>query len=120
MITKKVCNDNKRESPAQKFVVKITATTEVVKPLPDGLCNRSTSDWISCSERMPNSAERCIVFMSDGNIQFGWWNAQHYEGGQDGGVWCVLYPGKPAKLFRVKNVPYWMPLPNPPGGDKND
>lgn len=30
MITKKICNENKPESPAQKFVVKITATTEVV------------------------------------------------------------------------------------------
>jgi hypothetical protein len=76
--------------------------------------------WIPCSERLPNNAERCIVFMSDGNIQFGWWNAQYYDGGHDGGVWCVLYTGKPAKLFRVKNVPYWMPLPKPPGGDKND
>ena len=75
--------------------------------------------WISCSERLPNNAERCIVFMSDGNIQFGWWNAQYYDGRHDGGVWCVLYPGKPAKLFRIKNVPYWMPLPEPPGGDNN-
>lgn len=70
--------------------------------------------WIPCSERLPNNDERCIVFMSDGNIQFGWWNAQYYDGGHDGGVWCVLYPGKPAKLFRIKNVPYWMPLPEPP------
>ena len=29
-ISKKVCNAIKPESPAQKFVVKITATTEVV------------------------------------------------------------------------------------------
>lgn len=80
-----------------------------------------TKNWIPCSERLPNSAERCIVFMSDGNIQFGWWDAQYYEQYYDNGVekgaWCVLFPGEPAKMFRIKNVPYWMPLPDPPGGD---
>lgn len=80
--------------------------------------SNSESGWIPCSERLPNNDERCIVFMSDGNIQFGWWDAQYYDGGHDGGVWCVLYPGKPAKLFRIKNVPYWMPLPEPPGGEE--
>ena len=66
--------------------------------------------WIPCAERMPEEFKWCLVCMSDKCIRFGKWNAQYDEQG----VWWVSMPNSGGKLYRTKNVPYWMPLPEPP------
>lgn len=38
---------------------------QLLKWLEDYNRLQSASSWIPCSERLPNNAERCIVFMSD-------------------------------------------------------
>lgn len=66
--------------------------------------------WIPCSERLPESFVWCLVCMSDGCIRLGKWNGEYDEHG----VWWVSLPMSGGKLYRIKNVPFWMPLPEPP------
>ena len=65
--------------------------------------------WISCSERLPENFVWCLVCMSDGCIRLGKWNGEYDEQG----VWWVSHPNSGGKLYRIKNVPFWMPLPEP-------
>lgn len=71
--------------------------------------------WIPCSERLPDDFVWCLVCMSDGCIRLGKWNGEYDEQG----VWWVSHPLSGGKLYRIKNVPFWMPLPEPPkdGGE---
>lgn len=66
--------------------------------------------WIPCSERLPEDFVWCLVCMSDGCIRLGKWNGEYDEQG----VWWVSHPNSGGKLYRIKNVPFWMPLPEPP------
>ena len=68
------------------------------------------SGWIPCSERLPEDFVWCLVCMSDGCVRIGKWNGEYDEQG----VWCVSHPNCGWKLYRIKNVPFWMPLPEPP------
>lgn len=70
----------------------------------------SVNLWIPCSERLPEDFEWCLVCMSDGCIRLGKWNGKY----DDQGVWWVSLPLSGGKLYRIKNVPFWMPLPEPP------
>lgn len=66
--------------------------------------------WIPCSERLPENFVWCLVCMSDGCIRLGKWNGEYDEQG----VWWVSHPNSGGKLYRIKNVPFWMLLPEPP------
>ena len=66
--------------------------------------------WIPCSERLPEDFVWCLVCMSDGCIRLGKWNGEYDEQG----VWWVSHPNSGGKLYRIKNVPHWMHLPEPP------
>lgn len=66
--------------------------------------------WIPCSERLPENFVWCLVCMSDGCIRLGKWDGEYDEQG----VWWVSHPNSGGKLYRIKNAPFWMPLPEPP------
>lgn len=76
----------------------------------------SANRWIPCSERLPEDFVWCLVCMSDGCIRIGKWNGEYDEQG----VWWVSHPNSGGKLYRIKNVPFWMPLPEPPKGGAED
>ena len=65
--------------------------------------------WIPCSERLPEDFSWCLVCMADGFIRLGRWNAKY----DDAGAWQVLMQNG-EKMYRIKTVPHWMPLPEPP------
>ena len=66
------------------------------------------SDWIKCSERLPNVGER--VLMNVGKSVF--------EGWHDGRIWVRYddFDESPASFEELmcKRVTHWMPLPEPP------
>lgn len=76
----------------------------------------SASRWIPCSERLPEEGVKCLVCMSDKNILIAKWDGKYDKQG----VWCIAIPSFGTKLFRIKNVPAWMPLPEPPKEADND
>lgn len=74
-------------------------------PLPDV---EPVQKWIPCSERLPEYDVLCLVCMSDKTIHFGKWKGKY----DNEGVWGVFHIATGMKLYRVKNVPAWMPLPD--------
>lgn len=83
--------------------------TDVVKGIP------TVNQWIPCSERLPEDFAWCLVCMADGFIRLGRWNAKY----DDAGAWQVLMQNGD-KMYRIKTVPNWMPLPEPPKEDENE
>ena len=65
--------------------------------------------WIPCSERMPENDAKCLVYTSDKRICMARWYGKYDEQG----AWYIISDDVP-KLYRIKNVPFWMPLPEPP------
>lgn len=66
--------------------------------------------WIPCSERLPESDAKCLVYF-DRRVAMARWYGKYDEQG----AWYIISDDVP-KLYRIKNVPYWMPLPEPPEG----
>ena len=66
----------------------------------------SASMWIPCSERLPENDANCLVYTSDKRIRIARWYGKYDEQG----VWYIISE----QLYRIKNVPFWMPLPEPP------
>lgn len=59
------------------------------------------SNWISCSERMPD--EMADVLVTDGDdIKRMWWNGRKWDS------WAVRYD------IASDDVTHWQPLPEPP------
>jgi len=59
------------------------------------------SEWIKCSEKMPDSNEvRCLVFCRDGETRTGF--ISH-------GDWAMN-----GKYYDSAFVTHWQPLPSPP------
>lgn len=65
--------------------------------------------WIPCSERLPENDAKCLVYTSDKRICMARWYGKYDEQG----AWYIISDDVP-KLYRIKNVPFWMPLPEPP------
>lgn len=72
--------------------------------------------WIPCSAMLPEDGVKCLVCMSDKNILIAKWDGKYDKQG----VWCITIPSFGTKLFRIKNVPFWMPLPEPPEVTQNE
>ena len=69
--------------------------------------------WISCSERMPDNTVPCLVYYREYDVFDGKY--------RDPDVMILSYIPD-AKIWNIKSpvkVSHWMPLPEPPGGDKN-
>ncbi|EIP9385217.1 DUF551 domain-containing protein, partial [Escherichia coli] len=62
--------------------------------------------WISCSERMPNDAQWCVVDAADGYYVQCWSEGQGWLGDDIS--------------LRNCDVIRWMPIPEPPQQDVND
>lgn len=77
--------------------------------------SRECTRWIPCSERLPKDFSWCLVCMADGFIRLGRWNPK-YDGT---GAWQVLMQNGD-KMYRIKTVPHWMPLPEPPKEGADD
>jgi len=76
--------------------------------------SRECTRWIPCSERLPESDAKCLVYF-DRRVAMARWYGKYDEQG----AWYIISDDVP-KLYRIKNVPYWMPLPEPPkGGAEN-
>lgn len=74
--------------------------------------SNSESGWIPCSERMPEPGVNVLV--TDGINQMVTW----HEVIDGKAMWVdnfIVYVN-----VRFGEVTHWMPLPDPPGGDKND
>lgn len=65
--------------------------------------------WIPCSERLPENDAKCLVYTSDKRVCMARWYGKYDEQG----AWYIISDEVP-KLYRIKNVPFWMPLPEPP------
>lgn len=70
--------------------------------------------WIPCSERLPENDAKCLVYF-DRRVAMARWYGNYDEQG----AWYIISDDVP-KLYRIKNVPYWMPLPEPPKGGSDD
>ena len=71
----------------------------------------SANRWIPCSERLPENDAKCLVYTSDKRVCMARWYGKYDEQG----AWYIISDAVP-KLYRIKNVPFWMPLPEPPEG----
>lgn len=91
--------------------------TVSVKEKDGNLCIevKTKNSWIPCSERLPEDFSWCLVCMADGFIRLGRWNAKY----DDTGAWQVLMKNGD-KMYRIKTVPHWMPLPEPPESEVRD
>ena len=65
--------------------------------------------WIPCSERLPENDAKCLVYTSDERVCMARWYGKYDEQG----AWYIISDEVP-KLYRIKNVPFWMHLPEPP------
>lgn len=70
--------------------------------------------WIPCSERLPENDAKCLVYF-DRRVAMARWYGDYDEHG----AWYIISDDVP-KLYRIKNVPYWMPLPEPPKEGADD
>jgi hypothetical protein len=95
---------NAHEAKYYEAQVALTRAKRIICDAP------AVSRWIPCSERLPEDFVWCLVCMSDGCIRLGKWNGEYDEQG----VWWVSHQNSGGKLYRIKNVPHWMPLPEPP------
>lgn len=68
-----------------------------------------STGWIPCSERLPENDAKCLVYTSDKRVCMARWYGKYDEQG----AWYIISDDVP-KLYRIKNVPFWMPLPEPP------
>lgn len=71
----------------------------------DAIEELSKPKWISAEERLPEPFENVLAANKRGkhyDIDKAWWNGRYFDR-------CAKGP--------YRNVTYWMPLPEPPGGD---
>ena len=71
--------------------------------------------WIPCSKRLPENDAKCLVYTSDKRVCMARWYGKYDEQG----AWYIISDDVP-KLYRIKNVPFWMPLPAPPEGGEQE
>ena len=66
------------------------------------------SEWVKCSDRMPNMGDDVIAYyrLSSGKLS---WVAGTVDGSDDG-----LFIDYELDGLDFKDVAYWMPLPPPP------
>jgi len=69
----------------------------------------SANRWIPCTDRLPGNDTKCLIYTSDKRICMARW----YEKYDEQGAWYIVSDDVP-KLYRIKYVPFWMPLPAPP------
>ena len=74
-----------------------------------------STGWIPCSERLPENDSKCLVYTSDKRVCMARWYGKYDEQG----AWYIISDYAP-KLYRIKNVPFWMPLPEPPESEVQD
>ena len=65
---------------------------------------------IPCSERLPENDANCLVYTSDKRIRI----ARCYGKYDKQGAWYIISE----QLYSIKNVLFWMPLPEPYKGEE--
>lgn len=83
-------------------------TEEIVSMAKELLAYRKASNWIDCSERLPEGEEFVLAYWShSGHVEDAWFAFDEDEPGQR---YHVLYDGE-----RMLQEPsHWMPLPPSP------
>jgi hypothetical protein len=71
-------------------------------------------NWISTKDRLP-STDDTVIFVSNNEVMVGFldiYNNQYFEDIETRDLYgdCMAY--------HISNVPYWMPLPQPPEQEK--
>lgn len=64
------------------------------------------SEWITCSERMPDEGQHVIILCDGAFVLY----AQY----RDGEFFDVVRNGEEFFETQSRNVTHWMPLPEPP------
>ena len=75
--------------------------------------NNVGDKWIPVTERLPKDSERVLAYHDDGLIRFG-----ICKGGFADVVSTIYLQNHCRTCF--SKVTHWMPLPEPPKGEKND
>ena len=65
------------------------------------------SEWISVEDRLPEDTS-IVLIAHRGGVSFGWFNGSYWE------------RGAATKHRAIKTVTHWMPMPEPPMGDKGN
>ncbi len=101
------CEGAEFYSSMEDFIAEHDDEIEMMMFAPELVPDEPT--WIPCSERLPENDAKCLVYTSDKRVCMARWYGKYDEQG----AWYIISDDVP-KLYRIKNVPFWMPLPEPP------